>query len=137
MPECPRTTTDQASAQSRFGRGGIGRMLPVSALAGGPITEALPQPVFSRRRHLGPSAHTGYWYGACVYVLPLGVFHSCQPGWGWGWVTFQPGDCFTRWHFLLRAPALQLQVRPPLSYGWACSKSESRACREHDGKVQV
>src|ERR1700733_1427685 len=105
MPECPRTTTDQVSAQSRFGRGGI------------------------------LSAHTGYWYGACVYVLPLGVFHSCQPG--LGWVTFQPGDCFTRWHFLLRAPALQLQVRPPLSYGWACSKSESRACREHDGKVQV
>jgi hypothetical protein len=49
-----------------------------------------------------------------VYVLPLGVVHLCQPG--LGWVTFQPGDCFTRWHFLLRAPALQLQVRPPLSY---------------------
>ena len=58
-----------------------------------------------------------------------------QPG--LGWVTVQPGDCLILWHFLLRAPALQPQVRPPLSYGWACSKSESRACREHGGKVQV
>jgi len=39
----------------------------------------------------------------------------------------------TRWQERLKAWALQAQVGPPLPYGVACSKSESRAGREQAG----
>ncbi|HEX3964525.1 MAG TPA: hypothetical protein VHZ03_49090, partial [Trebonia sp.] len=52
-------------------------------------------------------------------------------------MTAHPSDCFSWWHDLLHAQQLQPQVRPPLSCGVACSKSDSLACLEQVGKPHL